>query len=309
MQIDVEPRDLGQVVQLVAKPDGWKPEETRYNLNPIYIGGDPNSSFVNYTPKNLIKPLQVAWSTTQKLRQTDFNGLKVAAQRISIINGILQTDAVITDYYTAWGLPQADASKALFAEHERQVVVNRADAPNASYETNIPWAVCSHNVLLDPNGRILMMVRSQSQGFNARRVSVTEEEQMEPALDFSPFGTSFRSFHEELDVIVLPQRIRLLGIAMEKGVAYPAYCFIAETVELAENIEAKWRKARDYNENTALFAIEMTEVDRWLQTDDVRPDVWRRYLLGGNIAADAILKLHATAPWRMGLAKVYTVTS
>lgn len=305
MQIDVEPKDLEPVVQLVAKPDGWKSEETRYNLNPIYIGGDPNPSVANYTPENLINPLRAAWLTTKEKRPTDFNGLKVAVQRLAVIDGVLYTKGVITDYFTAWGLPKADISKALFAEHERQVVINRADSPNAVYETNIPWAVCTHNVLLDPNGRILMMVRSQSQGFNAGRVSATEEEQMEPTLDISPFSAAFRSYHEELNLVIPPQRMRLLGVALEKGAAYPAYAFVAETNEVAEEIVTRWRIARDFNENTALFAVEMTEVDKWLGIEEVTSDIWQKSFLAGNIAPDAKLKFHATSPWRIKLAKEY----
>jgi len=304
--IDVEPRDLGPVVQLVAKPDGWKPEETRYNLNPIYIGGDPNPSIVNHTPRDLSEPLRAAWLTTEEKRPNDFNGLKVAATRIAVIDGVLQTDAVITDYFTAWGLPKADASKDLFAEHERQVVINRVAAPDAVYETDIPWAVCSHNTLIDRNGRILMMVRSQSQGFSAGRISATEEEQMEPTLDFSPFVASFRSFHEELNLIVPPRRVRLLGVALERGAAYPAYSFVAEADEKAEDIIEKWRRARDFNENTALFAVEMTVVDEWLNATEITPDIWQDSLLAGDIAHDAKLKFHPTSPWRIGLVKVYS---
>lgn len=216
---------------------------------------------------------------------------------------------VVTDYFTAWGLPKADASKGLFAEHEKQVVINQESVPNAAYETNLPWAVCTHNILLDPNGRILMMVRSQSQGFHAGRVSVTEEEQMEPTLDISPFSAAFRSYHEELALITRPQEMRLLGIALEKGAAYPAYCFIATTDELASNIETKWRKARDFNENTALFAVEMSDVDRWLAVSEVTSDIWSKAFLAGNISLDAKLRFHATSPWRIGLAKSYTANS
>lgn len=312
MDIDVEPKDLGSVVQLVAKSAGWKPKETRYTLNPIYIGGDPNPSIENRTPESLIKPLQAAWLTTREKRPTDFNGLKVAVQRLSVIDGILLTEGVITDYFTAWGLPKADDSKDLFAEHERQVVINRIDAPNVAYETDIPWAVCSHNILLDKNGRILMMVRSQSQGFNAGRVSATEEEQMEPTLDFSPFSASFRSFHEELDLIVSPQRMRLLGVALEKGAAYPAYAFVAEIDISATDPIGKqklidsWKRARDYNENTALFAVEMTGVDQWLSVDEVTRDIWHSSFLAGNIDDNAILRFHATSPWRINLARKYS---
>lgn len=332
MSIDVEPIDLGPVIQLVAKSGGWKPEETRYILNPsVYISGNPDLSISNQTPNDLIKPLRAAWLTTQDKRPNDFNGLKVGVQRLTVMDdGILQTDGVITDYFTAWGLPKSTDSKDLYAEHERQVVTNRAVELNvvgkvlsnvlrrfglrnaeaiAIYETKIPWAVCSHNVLLDKNGDLLMMVRSMAQGFNAGRVSVTEEEQMEPAQDYSPFAASYRSFHEELNLIVPPQSLRLLGVALEKGAAYPAFAFVAEANKVASNIVDQWRKARDYNENTALFAVGMTEVDRWLESEEITPDVWHKDLLAGNISPDAKLKFHATSPWRIGLIRKYIAST
>ncbi len=305
MQIDVEPRDLGSVVQLVAKEGGWKPEETRYSLKPFYIGGYGAVSEYNQTPKRLIEPLQAAWLTTREKRQNDHNGLKVAVTRLAVTDGVLSTEAVVTDYFTAWGLPKADASKDLFAEHERQVIINRVTTPNAAYETDIPWALCTHNILLDRNGDVLMMVRSQSQGFNAGRVSVTEEEQMEPRVDYSPFAASFRSFAEELYSLALPQSIRLLGVAMEKGAAYPAYAFIAETDNKTKIVVENWREATDNKENTALLAIPMTKIDEWLKSE-ITPNIWNKYLLAGDISPDAILKLHATSPWRLELARKYT---
>lgn len=309
MSIEIEPKDLGKVIQLVAKNDGWKPEETRFNLDPdIFITGNPDPGIVHQTPAELIKPLQAAWIATRDRRPNDHNGPKVAVRRLTVIDGILETDAVRTDYFTLWGLPQADESKELFAEHERQVVVNRVSSPNAVYETDIPWGVCTHNVLLDRNGDMLFMIRSMSQGFNQGRVSVTEEEQMEPT-DSSPYFASHRSFKEELDLIILEQRILLLGVALEKGAAYPAYCFVVETDVLAKDIVDSWRKARDYNENTALFVVPMTQMDRWVANDEVTSDIWQKNFLAGKIAPDARLRLHNTSAWRFDLAKRYTESS
>lgn len=306
MSIDVEPKDLGKVIQLVVKSDGWKKEETRSNIDrTVLITGNPGPGIIHQTPPELIKPLRSAWLTTKKRRPNDFNGPKVAVRRLAVIDGILQTDAVETDYFTLWGLPQAEDSKPLFAEHERQVVINRADSPNALYETNIPWGVCSHNTLLDGNGDILFMIRSMSQGFNQGRVSVTEEEQMEPD-DATPFFASHRSFTEELDLLVPEQRISLLGVAMEKGAAYPAYAFIAETDVLVRNIVDSWRRARDYNENTALFVVPMTQIDKWMSTDEITSEVWQANFLAGNTAPDAKLRLHNTSAWRLELARRFT---
>ena len=306
MSIDVEPKDLGKVIQLVAKSDGWKKEETRFIIDrTILITGNPDPGIVHQTPAVLIGPLRAAWLTTKEKRPNDFNGPKVAVRRLAVIDGVFQTDAVETDYFTAWGLPQAEESKPLFAEHERQVVVNRADSPNALYETSIPWANCTHNILLDRNGDILFMIRSMSQGFNQGRVSVTEEEQMEPD-DSSPFFASHRSFTEELDLLVPEQRISLLGVALEKGAAYPAYAFVGETDVLAKDIVNSWERARDYNENTALFVVPMTQIDRWMSADEITSEVWQTNFLAGNIALDARLKLHNTSAWRLELARKFT---
>ncbi len=306
--IDVEPRDLGKVVQLVAKTNGWEAAETRFAIkSSILITGNPGT--FNQTPPELIQPLRAAWLTTKEKRPTDFNGPKVAVTRLAVVDGILRTEAELTDYFTLWGLPQAPESRPLFEEHERNIVVNRAIVPgDALYQTEIPWGVCTHNILLDGSGDLIFMIRSLSQGFNQGRVSVTEEEQMEPE-DRSPFVASRRSFPEELGQAVgetiRRDRIRLLGVAMEKGSAYPAFAFITETGTLPRDIERSWRGARDYNENTSLFVVPMSQIDRWMATDEVAPEVWHPSFLAGNIAEDAKLRLHNTSAWRLELARQY----
>lgn len=150
MSIDVEPRDLGKVVQLVAKSDGWKKGDIKFSLdNTILIVGNPDPNIIHQTPSELIQPLQAAWLTTKERRPRDFNDPKVAVRRLAVIDSFLEVNTVQTDYFTLWGLPQADKSKPLFAEHERNVIINRAKSPEALYETVIPWGICTHNVLLE----------------------------------------------------------------------------------------------------------------------------------------------------------------
>lgn len=305
MNIDVEPKDLGKVVQLVAKNDGWTREHTLFQIDRTsYIGGNPNADF-NKTPESLASSLLQAWLTTRELRPNDFNGSKVAVSRLAVIEGLLVVTGVTTDYFTLWGLPKTDATKELFKDHEREIVINRVIPPTAVYATQLPWGACSHNTLLDRNGDILMMVRSLSQGFNAGRVSVTEEEQTEPT-DSSVFATSARSFKEELNLEIPQRRVRLLGVAMEKNAAYAAFAYITQTDILATDLVKKWKRAKDYNENTALFVVPMTQVDKWTNTHDVTSDIWGQHLLAGDIAPDATLRLHATSPWRIDLAKKYS---
>lgn len=303
MSISVEAINLGKVVQLVANNEGWRRVDTRYRLDKsTYIGGNPEATF-NQSPKQLLEPYKEAWLTTQKLRPTDYNRSKVAIRVLAVTDGILSTEGVTTDYYTLWGLPKTEATKPLFAEHEKSVVVNRVSSPNALYIAELPWGACTHNTLLDKNGDVLMMVRSQSQGFNAGRVSVTEEEQTEVE-DLSTFATATRSFAEELGLSVEERAIRLLGVAMEKGAAYPAFAFVTQTDVLAKDITQKWREL-DSTENTALFSVPIAQVGKWTATDEVGPDIWGQYLLAGGISPDAKLKLHATSAWRIGLAKEY----
>lgn len=309
MSIDGEPRDLGKVIQLVAKSNGWKKEETRFTIDrSVLITGNPDPGIVHQTPSELIQPLRAAWLATKERRPNDFNGPKVAVRRLAVIDGILETDAVRTDYFTLWGLPQADESKPLFVELEREVITNKAVLPNALYETDKPWGLCSHNTLIDSNGDLLFMIRSMSQGFNQGRVSVTEEEQMEPE-DPSPYFASSRSFVEELSLEVPEERIFLLGVAFEKGAAYPAYGYLAETDVLAKDLPDKWRRARDYNENTALFVVPMAQVDKWVSSDEITSDIWQRNFLAGKIAPDAKLRLHNTSAWRLDLARKFTKSS
>lgn len=306
MPIDVEPKDLGKVVQLVANSEGWCRNQTRYNIDlSVYIGGKIDA-VLNQTPPEFIEAFQCAWFTTKEKRPTDFNGPKVAVTELAVKDGILFTRGVRTDYFTLWGLPQA--AKELFAKHEAEVVINRATkAGDALYKTNLPWGLCTHNLLLDSNGDVYGMVRSQSQGFHSGRLSTTEEEQTVPA-DSSAFATSARSFWEELRLRIPQKRVRLLGVAEEKGAAYPAYAFITETDLTPKKLVERWRKAKDYTENTALFLIPMTQIDTWANQDldRINPDVWGQHLVTGNITPDAIIQLHPTSSWRMSLAKTYS---
>lgn len=306
MSIDIEPRNLGAIVQLVAKSDGWKPEETRYRLTPIYIGGDPNSPIADHTPENLKELLRAAWLTTKEKRPTDFNGLKVAVSRLAVRDGVLITDGYITDYFTLWGIPRA--AEEQFQKHSEEIVVNKAKAPEALYETSLPWGISTHNVLLDENGDVLMLIRAQDQGFHAGRVSLTEEEQMDPDRDFDPFNAAYTSYWEELGIFVPTSTVRLLGVAVEIGAAYPAYCFIANTNLVAASIVEKWRGAQDYRENTSIFAVPMSKIDEWLK-DQITSETWHEYHLAGNIDKNAVLSLHPTVPWRVALTKQYTKAS
>lgn len=152
------------------------------------------------------------------------------------------------------------------------------------------------------------MTRSMAQGFNQGRVSVTQEEQMEPD-DNTPFFTSHRSFIEELNLLVPEERISLIGVAMEKGAAYPAFAFITKTDILARKLIEYWRKARDYNENTALFVVPMAQIDRWMTQAEIASDTWHTTFLAGNISPDAKLRLHNTSAWRLDLARTFTQSS
>lgn len=302
MAIQIETREVGGVTQLVANSEGWRIQQTEYNLNPrLFVTGNPD--VISQTPDELRESLQLAWRTTKEQRPKDFDGLKVAVSRLSVRDGKLRTEAYATDYFTLWGIPKA--AKEQFQKHEREVVINRDfSSSNASYETSLPWGICTHNVLLDKNGEMLLMVRSQGQGFHAGRVSATEEEQMDPDRDFDPFNAAYTSYFEELGILVPPSTVRLLGVGMEKGAAYPAYCFVANTDLIAPSIVDTWRKAPDYKENTSLFSVPIGRIDEWLQ-DKVTVETWQKYHLAGNITPDAILNLHPTVPWRIGLIKEY----
>jgi len=303
MGIDLESKRLGGVVQLVANTEGWKMQQTEYHLNPnLFITGNPNVS--SQISSELAAPLGRAWQTTKELRPTDSNGLKVGVNRIIVKDGKFITEGYITDYFTLWGIPRAAQEE--FARHSEEVIINRAQSPDALYETSLPWGLCSHNTLLDENGDVLMMIRGRGQGFHAGRISVTEEEQMDPDRDVDPFNASYASYWEELGIFVPPTTIKLLGVAMEIGAAYPAYSFIGNASAVSRDIVEKWRSARDYNENTSLFSVPMSQIDKWLVKDEVTSDVWGEYLLEGDIAPDAVLNFHPTSPWRLGLVREYS---
>lgn len=196
----------------------------------------------------------------------------------------------------------------LFKRHSKEVVINHASPPDASYSTCIPWGLATHNILLDENGDVLLMVIGQGQGFHAGRVSITETEQMDPDTDSDPFNTAYRSYWEELGILVPPSTQRLLGVAVEIREAYPSYCFIANTNLVVAKIVDKWAGAKDYKENAALCAVPMSRIDEWLK-DEITSETWHEFYLAGQIAPDTVLTLHPIVPWRIELIKKYTKTS
>lgn len=298
------------VVQLVANPAGWTKAQTEYHINRgIYIGGNPEAS-QNHTPAELLNHLHSAWLTTQSQRPNDWNGLKVYVRELMVRDdGKLITRGVLTDYYTLWGLPKA--APELFREHEASVTINRAGKNGeALYRADLPWGLCSHNMLLDSNGDVYAMIRSRNQAFNEGRLSPTQEEQEEQGEkeDSSAYATSARSFKEELHIYIPQRRIRLLGVAEEPGAAYPAYAFITETGLSPKEIKKRWKKAKDYSENTAMLLIPMSQLDQWISEESITPKLWLPNLISdtGNIQENAIIQFHATGRWRLDLARQYS---
>ncbi len=53
----------------------------------------------------------------------------------------------------------------------------------------------------------------------------------------------------------------------------------------------------------------MTQIDKWMVTDEVTSEVWQANFLAGNIAPDAKLRLHNTSAWRLDLARTFTQSS
>lgn len=102
MSIEIQPKEIGGAIQLVANTDGWEVQHTEYEFNPaLFVTGNPD--VVSQTPAQLREPLKLAWMTTKEQRPTDFNGLKVAVSRVSVTDGILRTEGYLTDYFTLWG--------------------------------------------------------------------------------------------------------------------------------------------------------------------------------------------------------------
>lgn len=304
MAIETQSKDFGKIVQLVANTEGWSNKQTRYRINTsVYIGGNPTEN-LERVPDQLREPLQRAWLTTRDQRPTDFNGPKVAVTRLEVMDGILITEGVRTDYFTLWGLPKA--APELFERHEAEVIINKAIIEgNALYVPNLPWGICTHNIVLDKNGDTLMMVSSASHGFHAGKGSVTEERQTEPQ-ELSFFVTSSSSFKKELGLTIPQGRVRLLGVAEEKGVAYPAFALVGHADMLVADLVKKWQKAEAYRQNKALIVVPMSQVDRWIGQDVIGPEVWGSHFLAGDINPDANIQLHPTSSWRMQLVQEYS---
>lgn len=307
MPISKEPRIFGNVTELVSNPDGWKRDHLKYKIDrSVYIGGNPHVR-KNHQPEELITPLQEAWQFTKDHRPTDFNGSKVAVQRLSLTDGILDISGVTTDYFTLRGLPEA--AKKTFQEYQDEIVINKSNKPDdAIFETTRPAGICTHNVAVTSNGEIIMMVRSQRQGFHEGKVSVSEEEQTE-LTDNSPFATSSRSYKEELNIKVSQKNISMLGVGVEKNTAYMALAYIADSGHTAKKLAEKWYSAQDHDENTAIFAVPTETIDQWLNKEKIGSSIWHSSLLAGKIHPDASLILHDTSPWRINLVKEFLLNN
>lgn len=285
MAIQLEARDFPGVVQLIANTEGWGIQQTNYQFNPRYVGGHPDKYLE--TPEQLREPLGRAWRITKDQRPTDTDDLKASVGRISVRGGILRTDAHMTDYFTMWGVRQA--APELIQRHEEEVVINTDNSTDSTavYETSFPWAIATHNVLLDKNGDILLTVRAGSQGWYGGRASLTVEEQMDPDKDFSPFNTAYRGYFEELGILVPTASVRLLGVGMEKKVSYITHCFVANTELTAIGAIDTWMQAPDHTDNTNLFSVPAGQINEWLK-GEISPEVWGKYHLAGQINPEAV---------------------
>ena len=289
-------REVGGVREILSFPKGLRANEVEYQLYPFdYLTGDPS---VNHrTPDAMTMDLTRAWQRTQEAREPfgDTNGLKVSVKGLGF-SPVGRTGLIVvgglTDYFTLWGLPQV-----------APLLQERFLNEMARFQgTKVPNGLSAHTIILTSDNRVVMMVRSQSQGFHTGRVSLSIEEQTDPDKDATPFNTPYRGIWEELGIISSPQDLRLLGVGAERALAYTCFCFVSHVDADEETLRQAWKGAQDHNEASALFLVPLEELDRWTGTE-ISPEVWLPYSKDSAIASDAILQPHPTVLWRADLLK------
>lgn len=305
MAIEIAPRRVGGIIQLIGNSEGWRPNQVDHSFNPgKYWTGNPNPIFPSTTPEHLRAVVTAAWELSFVERPNDTNEFKCLVDSTGVRNdGRLFIATSLGDYRTV--VRFAKANPELFQEHERNVIVNRASKEGeALYVPTAPSAGVLHNVLTDKNGDVLMLARSRDQAFHQGAISTTSEEQMDPARDLDPFNAAFTCHWEEMGIFVPSSSLRLLGVAFEDNTTYLAISSIANTELSAAQIVPRWLSAPDRKENTALFAVPVNRLDEW-KKGEINIETWHKYHLAGDVKPDAVFFLHPSSAWRMEQAEAY----
>lgn len=176
--LEFKGREVRGVIEIIANPHGWNRNEVIFSVDKgINLSGNPEN-LVNLS-EDLRGPLGNAWKRTEAERapKGDFNAPKVSLKSLGLEGNSLKANIGETDYFTLWGIPGA-------APELQQKFLMEMSSTQA---TEVPSGISTHNILLCEDG-LVMVVRSRSQGFSAGHVSLSFEEQVEPA-DETPFNT------------------------------------------------------------------------------------------------------------------------
>lgn len=271
---------------------GWKKRDVSISItNEPKITGDQTQ--VNRANISFNKELEAAFNVTKQKRPNDFNGEKVSVKKIEISNGKIRILSRLTDYFTIWGFPLA--APELFQKSNNDFV--------KLMEIDTPCGLYAANIIVSADNKLIMNIISQQGGFNRGKISFGYEEQTEPE-DISPIDTAVRGLKEEYGLVILSEKVRVLGFGKPFNMAFvSAYCVVIVDLISTDIIKAR-DKAIDKNESSCMLAVPFSDVDK-LCLDEVPYELLEKYLISGFTDKKSFYVKHVANIPRWRLVKEY----
>lgn len=284
--------EYDKLVVLASNPKGWKANQVKVQFNDElpYLTGHPERN--DQTPDAIKNALTRAYEHTRITRPQDTNKARDKAwlRRIVSTDPELIVEAGLTDYFTLWGM----RDKAVDLRAQAVAELSRQDM------TEIPFGLYTANIILTRDGHVPMAVRAMSQGFAPGSLSISFEEQLDSFRDSDPSNTVYNGLADEFGLFVSRDSFRLLGLCVEKTIAYVGYAFLVKTDYTTEEVLERWRRAPDYKEASSLLMVPLDKIDDYRQ-DQIPPEIWNPHLAAGSPNKEIILNLHPTSLWRADL--------
>lgn len=291
--LDIDPvPSVDDAVELFRKSDGWRMDDVHFNLVWEQSVADDGglSSELNLDE---LKQLGESVTYTSEKRPHDFNGPIVSVRRIYSEGLGLGVDVGMTNYFTLWGMPVKAP----------QLLSRKLKSLSEGGESKIPYgAYVASTVLLtgEEEPKLVTVVQTLSHGFYPGKISLVEE-QMVPS-DGNTFKTASRGVEEEVGIFCSPEGSLLLGIAAQKSIAYVGFDHLIKVPVTEEEFrDCLWPNRTDKTEGKAPLCFPLSVL--YFDGDSVPQEIWKKFDVKHQIAAEGNLLLHPTALWRIQLLK------
>lgn len=282
-------RGYDGVSPLVSITAGLDYRDLVIKKTPGIITGNPAEANRTATPYQ--EALDQAFVHTKETGRFT-NGSKLALRSFQLLtDGLLEITTTRTDFFTLWGLPSV-------ARELQQQAVNDLVTKKS---TGIPVGISTHNVLLLSGNLAPLSINNASHGFAPGRMSLAIEGQTDPDKDLIPHNTVYREVIEELGegVSLDPLQIKLLGIGAETGSSYASFCYVVSIGNSVDELVKSWSNTKN-REASALLVAPIADLGHVLLPEN-QGGALQKYIVGGQIDSQKVIKLHPTVLWRYDL--------